>query len=96
MLKDVPVRLGRLEKAVQDRDGPQVSWEAHGLQGAFLTVGATDLAAACHELVTLGERGDDRAIESVHRPIRNQWEQLAAEATRHLEMLGPVNEKPTG
>jgi CheY-like chemotaxis protein len=91
MLRDVPPRLGRLEKAVEDRDGRQISWEAHGLKGAFLTVGATVLAAACQELITLGERGDFNAMESVHRPIRKQWERLALEANRHLEMLGVLH-----
>jgi CheY-like chemotaxis protein len=91
MLRDVPPRLGRLEKAVEDRDGRQISWEAHGLKGAFLTVGATALAAACQELITLGERGDFDAMESVHRPIRNQWERLALNATRHLETLGALH-----
>ena len=35
MLGNVPVRLDRLEAAVAAGDGSQVSWEAHGLKGAF-------------------------------------------------------------
>ena len=96
MLRDVPLRLRRLEQAVDDRDGRQVSWEAHGLKGAFLTVGVAALSAACQELETLGERGDFKAIESVHRPIRNQWEVLAVEAAGHLESLSALQDEPTG
>ncbi|MHC5543398.1 Hpt domain-containing protein [Singulisphaera rosea] len=96
MLRDVPVRLRRLEQAFDDRNGREVSWEAHGLKGAFLTVGAAALSAACQELMTLGERGDFLAIGSVLRPIRNQWERLAIEAAGHLESLSALHDEPTG
>jgi HPt (histidine-containing phosphotransfer) domain-containing protein len=86
-LKSVPLRWERLEEAIGARDGRQVSWVAHGLKGAFLTVGAEALAAACQELMTHGERGDFAAIETVSRPIRTQWERLVEEARRYLDRL---------
>ena len=87
MLKGAPVRLERLEAAVGAGERRQVSWEAHGLTGAFATVGAETLAAACQELMTLGERGDFAAIETVYRRIRHQWERLKEEANRFLETI---------
>src|SRR5205823_13671461 len=57
MLKSTPVRLERLEAAIAAGDGRRVSWEAHALKGAFLAVGAEALAAACQELMALGEHG---------------------------------------
>jgi HPt (histidine-containing phosphotransfer) domain-containing protein len=87
MLGNVPIRLARLEAAVAARDGSQVSWEAHGLKGAFSTVGAEALAAACQELMTLGERADLAAIDAVYGPIRDQWGRLEEEVNRYLETL---------
>jgi PAS domain S-box-containing protein len=87
MLKSVPLRWERLEAAAAAGDGRQVSWVAHSLKGAFLTVGAEALAAACQELMTLGDRGDFAAIEPVSRPIRTQWERLMEEAKRYLGRL---------
>jgi two-component system sensor histidine kinase/response regulator len=89
MLKGVPVRLERLEMAVVAGDGGQVSGEAHSLKGAFATVGAVALAAACQELMSLGEGDDSAATEKVHRLLRTQWESLEKEATRYLETLHP-------
>jgi len=85
MLGGVPARLGRLETAVGAGDGRQVSWEAHGLKGAFATVGAGALAAACQDLVSLGERGDFAAIEEVYRAARDRWKGLKKEASRYLD-----------
>ncbi len=88
MLEGVPVRLERLAAAIGAGDRRRVSWEAHGLTGAFATVGAEALAAACRELMTLGERGAFAAIEAAYRRIRDQWERLEEEARHYLEMLG--------
>ena len=96
MLKGVPVRLERLEAAVGAGEGRQVSWEAHGLTGAFATVGAEALAAACQALMTLGERGDFAAIETVYRRIRDQWGQLEEEASRYLQTLGVADGTAAG
>jgi PAS domain S-box-containing protein len=86
-LEGTPGRLDRLEAAIAAGDGRQVSWEAHGLKGTFLTIGAETLAAACQELMTLGERGDLAAVEAAYRPVRNQWDRLKDEATRYLATL---------
>jgi HPt (histidine-containing phosphotransfer) domain-containing protein len=90
MLTGVPMRLARLAAAVGARDRRQVSWEAHGLKGAFVTVGADALTTACQELTTLGEQGEFAAIETAYRPIPNQWERLEEEANRYLETLAAV------
>lgn len=85
MLTYTPARLERLEAAVKEGDGHQVSWEAHTLKGGFLTIGAEPLATNCQELVVLGEREDHATIESVFCLVRDQWNQLKDEATRYLE-----------
>jgi PAS domain S-box-containing protein len=87
MLRNVPARLARLEAAVAARDGSQVSWEAHGLKGAFSTVGAEALAASCQDLMTLGDRGDSAEIDAVHRRIRDQWGRLEEDVNRYLGTL---------
>jgi two-component system, sensor histidine kinase and response regulator len=87
MLKGTPKRLERLEAALTAGDGRQVSWEAHGLKGAFLTVGAEILAGACEELMALGNLGDFKAMDGVCHHIRDEWERLREEATRYVESL---------
>jgi hypothetical protein len=47
------------------------------------------LAAACQELMALGNGEDSAAIERVHRLVRDQWEDLEKEASRYLETLRP-------
>jgi CheY-like chemotaxis protein/nitrogen-specific signal transduction histidine kinase len=95
MLQGTPGRLERLEAAIASRDGRQVSREAHALKGTFLAVGASPIAAACQELMTLGELGNTAAIEAAYRPVRELWEGLAEEATRYLETL-PVPARENG
>jgi two-component system sensor histidine kinase/response regulator len=87
MLNSAPVRLGRLKTAVVAGDRHEVSAEAHSLKGAFATVGAEALAAACQELMSAGEGGDPASIEKADRLLRNQWEGLEKEASRYLESL---------
>jgi len=85
MLNGTPARLQQLEAAIATEDSPRVAREAHGLKGAFLTVGAETLATACQELMTLSERGDIPTLVTVYRTIRTQWDRLKEEATRYLE-----------
>jgi HPt (histidine-containing phosphotransfer) domain-containing protein len=87
MLSAVPARLERLEQAIIQRDGRQVSWEAHGLKGTFVTAGSSALAAACQDLMTLAKQGDFAALESAFRPIPDQWTSLAHQSTRYLDSL---------
>ena len=87
LLECVQASLERLGAAVDAGDGRRVAWEAHDLKGEFLAVGAEVLAAACQELMTAGERGDDAAFATIYRPIRNQWERLEEEANRYLQTL---------
>ncbi|QEH31595.1 Signal transduction histidine-protein kinase BarA [Aquisphaera giovannonii] len=87
MLEDVPARLEGLREAVEAGDGRRVAWEAHGLKGAFLTVGANALAAACQELTAAGERGDSAASALLYRRLRDRWGRLVEEAARHLGTL---------
>jgi two-component system sensor histidine kinase/response regulator len=87
MLRDVPLRLGRLEAAVAAGDRRPVSCEAHALKGTFATVGAAALTAACQELMSVSEREDFAAIEKVYRPILKLWESLEQEANRCLVTL---------
>jgi CheY-like chemotaxis protein/HPt (histidine-containing phosphotransfer) domain-containing protein len=87
MLKGVPVRLERLETAVGAGDRARVSAEAHGLKGAFVTVGARDLAVACQDLMSPCDPEDFAAIEKAYQPIRSQWESLEIEANRYLDSL---------
>jgi CheY-like chemotaxis protein/HPt (histidine-containing phosphotransfer) domain-containing protein len=87
MLADVPLRLERLEAAIAAGDARQVSLEAHGLKGTFLTVGASALAAACQELMTKVTQGSFPAIETDYRSVRMQWVRLAAEASHYLHSL---------
>ena len=49
-LKGVPVRLERLEAAVAAENGTQVSFEAHGLKGAFVGSGAIYFVSRVHHL----------------------------------------------
>ncbi len=87
MLKDTPARLDRLEAGIAARDGRQVSWEAHGLKGIFLTVGADTLAAACQHLIALGDHGDFATIDTLYPVIRDQWNRLQDEAAGHARGL---------
>jgi CheY-like chemotaxis protein len=87
MLDGVPAGLGRLEAAVAAGDAGRVAREAHSLKGAFLTVGATALAATCQELTTLARRGDLAGIEAISRSIRDQWGWLEEEARRCIDTM---------
>jgi CheY-like chemotaxis protein len=87
MLKGNPARLERLRAAVATKDGHQISWEAHALKGVFLTVGAETLAAACQELMSLGESANFPAIEALSRHVRDRWKEMEEGATRYLETL---------
>jgi HPt (histidine-containing phosphotransfer) domain-containing protein len=46
-LADVPSRLARLQRAIDDRSRDGVLREAHGLKGSALGVGAARLASLC-------------------------------------------------
>jgi CheY-like chemotaxis protein len=85
MLRDIPPRLERLQAAVSARDDLQVAWEAHGLKGAFLTVGAEALARTCQDLMSMIENGISTTIGMVHQPIQDQWGSLETEVLQYLE-----------
>ena len=84
MLKDTPPRLARLEAAIRERNEYQVSREAHGLKGAFVTVGAQTLAATCHDVMTLSEHGDFASAERAYQPIEQQWASLVTDVHRYM------------
>jgi CheY-like chemotaxis protein len=85
MLKGAAVRLQRLKAALAARDNREVSSEAHGLKGAFLMVGADNLAAACEELVRLSDRVDWASIEVIHGRLSEGWGRLAEELNLYLD-----------
>jgi HPt (histidine-containing phosphotransfer) domain-containing protein len=74
-----------LEAAIKAGDHDRISSEAHSLKGAFLAVGAKELASACQNLVDLGHRGDPFALETAYGPIRHDWCRLRDEAAHFLE-----------
>ncbi len=86
-LKKTPDRVARLGAAVGAGDGPQIAWEAHGLKGALLVIGALALGEQCESLMVLGQRGRIVPAKELFREIARGWDRLAADLPRYLESL---------
>ncbi len=87
MLRDIPGRLDRLDGLLRAGDFPRVAWEAHGLKGTFLTVGAAESARACQELIAHSGRADAQAVLMAYNRLGEQWVRLSEETTAHLRTL---------
>jgi two-component system sensor histidine kinase/response regulator len=94
MLKDVPARLDRLEEMVRAGDFTGIAWEAHGLKGTFLTVGAEPSAVVCQELIASARGGDASVVAAAYGLLREQWARLSEETIAHLRTL-EANAAPT-
>ena len=57
-LRDAPVRLAELRRAVEAGDADLVERSAHALRGSSASMGATQLAKFCAGLQDAGARGD--------------------------------------
>jgi HPt (histidine-containing phosphotransfer) domain-containing protein len=88
LLKSTPARLERLEAAIDARDPLAAGWEAHGLKGSFLTVGATRMATACATLKSLMEEGEFSIVDEVFDRLCDDWERLKHEAEQRLHLPG--------
>jgi CheY-like chemotaxis protein/HPt (histidine-containing phosphotransfer) domain-containing protein len=81
----IPAQLARIRSAIAARDNGRVTWEAHALKGTALTIGAEELATACHRLKQLGERGEWGEIESNSQVMDGQWRHLLREIEDYRE-----------
>jgi HPt (histidine-containing phosphotransfer) domain-containing protein len=64
-LADVPSRLAKLQRAIDDRSRDSVLREAHGLKGSALGVGAARLASLCSAIEHDAREG--RLDQATHR-----------------------------
>ncbi len=84
---NAPRRMERLRQAVAGREAQALEHTAHTLKSNCAMLGATRMAAHCHELEKLGERGGfEQAAVVLSRAEEEFTRVLAA-----LQALGPAS-----
>lgn len=75
-IKDVPVRLERLAKAVEINDAPAVAGEAHSIKGASKNISAKALSDTSDRLELAGKHADHDSMQSLVAQLTAGFDEL--------------------
>jgi CheY-like chemotaxis protein/HPt (histidine-containing phosphotransfer) domain-containing protein len=84
--QDLPARVGALQAAVSDSDGPALAQAAHALEGSAANIGAAAVAGICAELEGLGRGGTPDDGTPLLRRLEEELQRLDAELDAALEV----------
>ncbi len=76
---EAEARMGKIAKAIQQRDFETLKSAAHRLKGSAATIGANQMAELCQKLETCGETNSLAEAESVATKLRDIWVQVSAQ-----------------
>jgi diguanylate cyclase (GGDEF)-like protein len=75
-LEDSHSNLHKLASAVDNKDADQIQFEAHGIKGSALNLGADRLAEDCRTLENMGRSGNLRDLDGRLEQLKDSYQQL--------------------
>ena len=83
-MKDARMRIGRLERAVADKDGVAAAATAHTLKGSANNLGARHLAALCGSLERAAKSADLGEAANILLEVKGEFQKV--KDALHAEM----------
>jgi len=83
-MKDARMRIGRLERALADKDGPAAAAAAHTLKGSANNLGARHLAALCGSLERAAKSADLAEAANILLDVKGEFQKV--KDALHAEM----------
>jgi HPt (histidine-containing phosphotransfer) domain-containing protein len=87
-LRDAPVLVDSLGRAIELHDQTALLARAHTLKSNSGTLGAMRLSALCRELELLGKRSDFRAASRLFPDLLREFSAVVGEFSRAIHELG--------
>ncbi len=87
-IEDSAVRLENLQKAIVEKNLPQIKIEAHGLKGSFGNIGASCIADLCFQIEKKSKTENLNEINSIFKEIESLFPDL-------LDRLKEIQEQKT-